>query len=73
MRTVAFVAITFTALSVTGGAARADGDWCAYDVRGGTNCGFHSYAQCHTYIWGIGGYCAYNPQFAGRRGRRYWD
>ena len=58
MRAVVLIAAALAVLPLTGSDARADGPWCAYDVRGGTNCGFHSYAQCQAYLSGIGGSCA---------------
>jgi hypothetical protein len=70
MRTIAVAAIALATLSLAGTAARADGPWCAYDTRGGTNCGFYSYPQCLAYITGIGGYCAENPQYVGPGNRR---
>jgi hypothetical protein len=73
MRMIITAAVAFVALTMTGAAARADGPWCAYDIRGGTNCGFHSYAQCQAHLSGIGGYCAHNPFYFGGRGRRYRD
>jgi hypothetical protein len=74
MRTIVLVAATITVLAFTSIDARADGPWCAYDVRGGTNCGFYSYAQCMANISGIGGTCARNPAFQGNaRGRRQRD
>ena len=73
MRSIVMTAITLAVLSITGTGARADGSWCAYDVRGGTNCGFHSYAQCMANISGIGGSCTPNPNYAGSGRRRYRD
>ena len=74
MRTIVLVAAAMTVLPLTSIDARADGPWCAYDVRGGTNCGFYSYAQCRANISGIGGTCAPNPAFQGNnRGRRQRD
>jgi hypothetical protein len=69
MRTIALVVAALAALSLTTIAARAEGPWCAYDVKGATNCGFHSYAQCQANISGIGGTCAPNPSYQGNRGR----
>jgi hypothetical protein len=63
MRTIALAAAAFATLSMTSVAARADGTWCAYDTRGGTNCGFHNYAQCRADISGIGGTCGHNPAY----------
>jgi hypothetical protein len=87
MRTIIVVAAGLAglaALSVTSIPARADGTWCARDTRGGTNCGFHSFAQCQADISGIGGSCSPNPAFVapgagyaaypayGRRRGREW-
>jgi hypothetical protein len=71
MRAVVVLVAALVLLSFTNVDARADGAWCARDVKGGTNCGFHTYAQCKANISGIGGYCAPNPfyQRAGN-GRR---
>jgi hypothetical protein len=69
MRTIALVAFTLATFALAGGPARADGPWCAYDVRGGTNCGFHTYAQCMAHLSGIGGTCSENPAYTGRRRR----
>jgi hypothetical protein len=76
MRKIFFLAAVLIALPSTGGTARADGPWCARDVRGGTNCGFHTYAQCMANISGIGGVCTPNPFMPpaaapGRRQRTY--
>jgi hypothetical protein len=76
MRAIVLIAAALAVLPLTGSNARADGPWCAYDVRGGTNCGFHSYAQCQAYLSGIGGSCAPNPNFRAsttdqRRRQRY--
>jgi hypothetical protein len=60
MRTIVLVA---AALPLTSIRAHADGAWCARDTRGGTNCGFHTYAQCQADIRGIGGSCDPNPAF----------
>jgi hypothetical protein len=75
MRKFILVAAALAALPLTSGDARAEGSWCAYDVRGGTNCGFHSYAQCMANISGIGGTCSPNPAYqssgSDQRRRRY--
>jgi hypothetical protein len=77
MRTIALAAAALAALCLTSFDARADGTWCAYDTRGGTNCGFHNYAQCRADISGIGGFCNRNPAFRaygrepGTRGRNW--
>ena len=39
MRTIVLIAAAMTVLPLTSVDARADGPWCAYDVRGGNNCG----------------------------------
>ncbi|MCC6777057.1 MAG: DUF3551 domain-containing protein [Hyphomicrobiales bacterium] len=61
MRKIIFLAAALAALPLSSGAALADGSWCARDVKGGTNCGFHTYAQCMANISGIGGVCSPNP------------
>jgi Protein of unknown function (DUF3551) len=63
MRSIVIVAAGLAALSIASTHARADGAWCARDTRGGTNCGFHSFAQCQADIRGIGGSCSPNPAF----------
>jgi hypothetical protein len=66
VRTIILVAaVGLAAVSLTTTHARADGAWCARDTRGGTNCGFHSFAQCQADISGIGGSCSPNPAFLG--------
>ena len=68
MRKVTFVAAIVAALPFTSIDARAQyAPWCAYYSRGGTNCGFHSYAQCQAAISGIGGSCSLNPASTGGR------
>jgi Protein of unknown function (DUF3551) len=74
MRRIALVVVAVAALPLSSIDARAQyAPWCAYDVRGGTNCGFNSYAQCMTALSGIGGYCSRNPASQGgdRRRQRY--
>ena len=56
-------AVGLAAVSIASTHARADGAWCARDTRGGTNCGFHTFAQCQADISGIGGSCSPNPAF----------
>ena len=34
--------------------------WCAFYDSSTYNCGFHSYAQCYTTIYGNGGWCRPN-------------
>lgn len=63
MRNIVVAAAALAALSFTGADARADGAWCARDTKGGTNCGFHTFAQCQADISGIGGFCSPNPFF----------
>jgi hypothetical protein len=60
MRTIIFVV---AALALTSVHAHADGAWCSYYYKGGTNCGFHSYEQCMANVSGIGGYCQRNPVY----------
>lgn len=68
MRTIILAAAALAAVSLTSIQAHADGAWCARDTRGGTNCGFHSFAQCQADISGIGGSCSLNPSFQGYNG-----
>jgi hypothetical protein len=65
MRMIIVLAAAFAVLAFTQIDARADGAWCARDVRGGTNCGFHTYAQCMAYLSGIGGVCERNLFYQG--------
>jgi len=72
MRTLAFIALTSAALSLSSLGAEA-APWCAqYSVHGGaTNCGFYSFQQCLDTVRGIGGFCNLNPFEAyGYRQRR---
>jgi len=58
MRTVSLLAIILVTLSLSSIGAYA-GTWCAhYGGQGGTNCGFHSFAQCQAAISGNGGFCS---------------
>jgi hypothetical protein len=68
MRTIFLAAAALAAMSLTSIPAHADGAWCARDTRGGTNCGFHTFAQCQADISGIGGSCSLNPSFQGYSG-----
>jgi hypothetical protein len=69
MRRLALVAAIASVLPFTSIDARAQyAPWCAYYSLGGTNCGFHSYAQCQASVSGIGGSCSPNPA-SGRRSR----
>ncbi len=70
MRTIVMTVFALAVLSMTGTGARADGPWCSFDIRGGTNCGFYSYAQCMDNLRGIGGYCGENPAYTGPQRRR---
>jgi hypothetical protein len=70
MRNVIILIAAAALLSVTNIDARAEGAWCARDVKGGTNCGFHTYEQCRVNISGIGGYCDRNPFYRPLNGRR---
>ncbi len=62
MRAVPIAAITFAALFLSSGLARADGTWCAqYGTDfSGKNCGFYSFEQCRASVSGIGGFCQRN-------------
>jgi hypothetical protein len=68
MRTIILATVALAAVSLTSIQAHADGAWCARDTRGGTNCGFHTFAQCQADISGIGGSCSLNPSFQGYNG-----
>ena len=58
MRIVSLLAIILAPLSLSSIGAHA-GTWCAhYSGQGGTNCGFHSFAQCQAAISGNGGFCS---------------
>ncbi len=70
MRTIFSFAVVLVVLSFTTVDARADGPWCARDIRGGTNCGFHSYAQCMINLSGIGGICERNQFYRAPDNRR---
>ena len=58
MRTIILAAAALATASLTSIPAHADGPWCARDVLGGTNCGFHSFEQCQAAISGNGGFCS---------------
>jgi hypothetical protein len=63
MRNVVFITAMLAALPLTSIDAHAQyAPWCAYYTgRGGTNCGFRSYAQCQAAVSGVGGTCSPNP------------
>ena len=64
MPKIPLIAATLAALTSTGIDARAQwAPWCAYDVRGGTNCGFDTLEQCRVNLSGIGGTCSPNPSY----------
>ncbi len=72
MRKVLLVAAALAALPFTSINAQAQyAPWCAYYAIGGTNCGFHSYAQCQAAISGVGGSCSPNPSAGVGRRQRY--
>ena len=73
MRRVVFITAVLAALPLTSIDAHAQyAPWCAhYTGRGGTNCGFHSYAQCQAAVSGVGGSCSPNPSSTGARRPRY--
>jgi hypothetical protein len=62
MRTIAIVAVTLAALSLTTIGARAEGRWCAHLAvpPGGVSCSFYSLEQCRVTVSGIGGFCTPN-------------
>jgi Protein of unknown function (DUF3551) len=58
MRTLSLISIIVATLSFSTIAANA-ATWCAhYGSHGGTNCGFHSFAQCQAAVSGVGGFCS---------------
>jgi uncharacterized protein DUF3551 len=63
MQKLVLVAASLVALTLTGFEVRADGAWCARDVKGETNCGFHTYQQCMANLSGIGGVCDRNLNY----------
>jgi hypothetical protein len=63
MRSLGLIAVLLAIAPFTGSAARAEGQWCAYYRQSGTNCGFHSFAQCLATISGVGGDCLPNPNY----------
>ena len=68
MRTIILATVALAAVSLTSIQAHADGAWCARDTRGGTKCGFHTFAQCQADISGIGGSFFLNPSFQSYNG-----
>jgi hypothetical protein len=64
------VAAALAALILTGIDVRADGAWCARDVKGETNCGFHTYEQCMANLSGIGGVCDRNQNYQSTKPER---
>jgi hypothetical protein len=50
------------------------GPWCAYLGHSGiTDCAYYTFAQCRATVFGVGGYCAPNPNFvAPAPGPRYY-
>jgi hypothetical protein len=75
------VALAALAAIDAGTGSTQAGAWCArYFGRGGTNCGFYTWAQCQATVSGIGGFCEQNvaefyhpsgPYGEPRRYRRY--
>jgi hypothetical protein len=69
MRTaVAFLSLLVAILVFDTRASVAQGysyPWCAVFDWSTRNCGFVSYQQCLSYIYGVGGYCSENPNYRG--------
>jgi uncharacterized protein DUF3551 len=62
--TIAAVLVTLAGVGAPPASAEAYRPWCAiYFGRGGTNCGFNSYAQCMETARGAGAYCNQNPWY----------
>jgi hypothetical protein len=63
MRMIFGILVMLAALATfdAGSSNAQAGAWCArYFGRGGTNCGFYTYAQCQATVSGIGGFCEQN-------------
>ena len=75
MRSLAILAITATALSLTAHATPAQAreyPWCARYDAWTMNCGFATFQQCLATISGVGGLCTPNPRavaYNDQRGR----
>lgn len=65
---IAVLSLLVATLSFDTQAALAQGythPWCAVFDWSTRNCGFVSYQQCLSYIFGVGGYCQENPNYRG--------
>jgi hypothetical protein len=60
MRIISLVLLALVGMSLTSTYADA-GAWCANYLRGVSNCGYSSYAQCWATVNGLAGYCSPNP------------
>ncbi len=61
MRTITGVSLALLGMALTGISADA-GSWCANYLRGVSNCGYSSFAQCWATVHGLGNaFCAPNP------------
>ena len=61
MRTITAVLLALLGMALTGISADA-GSWCANYLRGVSNCGYSSFAQCWATVHGLGNaFCAPNP------------
>jgi hypothetical protein len=62
--TIAAALVMLTGVGAPPASAEAYRPWCVhYFGRGGTNCGFNSYAQCMDTARGAGAYCNPNPWY----------
>jgi hypothetical protein len=62
--TIAAALVALAGAGVPPASAEVYRPWCVhYFGRGGTNCGFNSYAQCMDTARGAGAYCNPNPWY----------
>jgi Protein of unknown function (DUF3551) len=62
--TIAAVLVALAGVGAPPASAEVYRPWCVhYFGRGGTNCGFNSYAQCMETARGAGAYCNRNPWY----------
>jgi hypothetical protein len=68
VRTLIIAALLLAAFEQRPAQARwgwPQGPWCAYIGHGATDCGYYSFEQCRATVFGVGGFCARNPNFIG--------
>lgn len=62
--TIAAALVALAGVGAPPASAEVYRPWCVhYFGRGGTNCGFNSYAQCMETARGAGAYCNQNPWY----------